>query len=428
MTAQGRHRITRRLTVPRAGEIVPNIEFAKEACSKAELLAFDRNENAALLSAHSITDDKVIAINDFKSHARVSRELPSDVVTEKDVECLPADSQRGGFLQADRGNTDARHVLVDAKPEVLSQPEQVDIPIDAEFLKPRAMVLYWCQAFRVHHWIKNMLLFVPLVFDHSHAGLSTWLETFAGFLLLSFCVSGTYIINDISDLDADRVHPQKQHRPFAAGRLNIASGILVAGTLILSSLAGAVFLSTAFTALLLLYLTLTFAYSFKLKQLPLLDVTTLAGLHTLRLGMGIVLSSALLPGSLVFAASLSFLSLALAKRHSEMVNTGIKYSAISSGRGYFTTDANITLAVGVGSALVATQVTVFYLLETLPAEMLTRTTLLWPIPVLLCIWLIRIWLFANRGQLNEDLAMFALRDTFTAAVIVCMAGSVLVAA
>ena len=157
-------------------------------------------------------------------------------------------------------------------------------------------------------------------------------------------------------------------------------------------------------------LDLNVTYSFKLKRLPLLDVTTLAGLHTLRLGMGIVLSYALLPGSLVFAASLSFLSLALAKRYSEIINRGIKYSAITSGRGYFATDANIALAVGVGSALVATQVTVFYLLETLPAEMLSRTTLLWPIPVLLCIWLVRVWLFANRGQLNEDLAMFALRE------------------
>ena len=80
-----------------------------------------------------------------------------------------------------------------------------------------------------------------------------------------------------------------------------------------------------------------------------------------------------------------------------------------------------------GSALLATQVTVSYMLETLPAEMLSRTTLLWPIPVLLCTWLIRVWLFANRGQLNEDLAMFALRDTFTAAVAVCLATSILLA-
>jgi hypothetical protein len=110
-----------------------------------------------------------------------------------------------------------------------------------------------------------------------------------------------------------------------------------------------------------------------------------------------------------------------------MVRTGIKYSVTTSGRGYFTTDANITLAVGVGSALIATQATVSYLLENLPAEMLSRTTLLWPIPVLLCVWLMRLWLFANRGQLNEDLAMFALRDTFTAAVVVCLASSILVA-
>ena len=173
--------------------------------------------------------------------------------------------------------------------------------------------------------MKNLLLFIPLFFDHNTASHNTWLITFAGFVLLNFCASGTYIVNDISDLAADRGHPQKQHRPFAAGRLKIASGLSVAGILILSSFAGAMALSSAFTALLLLYLILTVTYSFKLKQLPILDVTTLAGLHTLRLGMGIVLSNALLPGSLVFAASLSFLSLALAKRYSEMINVGTKY-------------------------------------------------------------------------------------------------------
>jgi 4-hydroxybenzoate polyprenyltransferase len=244
-------------------------------------------------------------------------------------------------------------------------------------------------------------------------------------MLLNFCASGTYIFNDISDLDTDRAHPQKQHRPFAAGRLTITSGLVVAGVLISISHACAIILSLPFAALLLLYLIITFGYSVKFKRLPVFDVAILAGLHTLRLGMGIVLSSVMLPGSLVFAAALAFLSLALAKRHSEMINAGSKYRASSSGRGYIASDASITLAVGVGSALVATQAMVSYLLANLPAELFSRTTLIWLIPILLCTWLVRVWLFANRGQLNEDLATFALRDTFTTAVFACVASSVL---
>jgi 4-hydroxybenzoate polyprenyltransferase len=294
-------------------------------------------------------------------------------------------------------------------------------------VKQRATVADWCQALRLHHWVKNLVLFVPLLLDPRPENLNTWLVTFAGFALLSLCASGTYILNDILDLATDRSHSQKQHRPFAAGRLSIASGLSVAGVLILSSLAGAMFVSLSFTALLLLYLILTITYSIKLKRLPLLDVATLAGLHALRLGMGIVLSNAMLPGLLVVAASLGFLSLALAKRHSEMVKAGPQYHASASGRGYFAIDANIILAVGVGFALIATQATVSYLLENLPAELFTRTTLLWPIPVLLCTWLLRVWLLANRGQLNEDLAIFALRDTFTVAVAACLGSSIFLA-
>ena len=246
-----------------------------------------------------------------------------------------------------------------------------------------ALLADWCQALRLHHWVKNLILFIPLALSHTTIPTSIWVAAIAGFLLLSICASGTYIINDVLDREADRTHAQKKHRPFAAGRIRIANGLAVAGVLIAGSLVGATFLSSAFSALLFLYLALTLTYSLKLKQLPLLDVATLSGLHTLRLAMGIALSHSLLPGSLIFAGSLAFLSLALAKRYSEIIHRGAQYSASTSGRGYFATDATIALAVGIGCALVATQITVFYLLEILPTEILSTATLLWSVPILL---------------------------------------------
>jgi 4-hydroxybenzoate polyprenyltransferase len=356
-----------------------------------------RNDASTIASANILTTGNVITVPQFTSNTLAENNASTAV----------------GVVESGEP----------AEPKVRFVEQQTSTPPEQFFRITR-----WCQALRVHHWIKNLLLFVPLVLDHSSGTINTWLVTCAGFMLLSLCASGTYIVNDISDLDADRAHPQKSHRPFAAGHLSVVTGLAVAGTLISISLAVALFLSFVFSALLLCYVLVTLLYTFRLKRLPIIDVATLAALHTLRLGMGIALSHALMPGWLVFAGALAFLSLALAKRHSEMIKKGTNsFDASISGRGYSAPDIHITLAVGVGSALVATQAAVSYLLASSPTEMFSRTTLLWIIPALLCTWLIRVWLFANRGELDEDLATFALRDTFTAAVAVCVLGSIALA-
>ena len=150
----------------------------------------------------------------------------------------------------------------------------------------------WLKAIRLHQWAKNALMFVPLLLAHQ------WhLRTFGGaitaFFSFGMCASATYIINDLLDLEADRRHPRKRRRPFAAGDLSAIAGVVVVGLLMLGALALALALPHVFNALpgsavlanpysflgwLGLYTVVTLSYSLYLKRKLLLDVFVLSGL------------------------------------------------------------------------------------------------------------------------------------------------------
>jgi len=174
-------------------------------------------------------------------------------------------------------------------------------------------------AIRAHHWIKNTLVFVPLILAHRVTELGMALQAAYAFLAFSLCASSIYIVNDLLDVESDRQHPYKKHRPFAAGMLQLQSGLLLVPILLGSSLAIAIpLLPPFFTAALALYLLLNTSYSFFLKRVPILDVLVLAGLYTIRIlsggiAVGVTTSPWLLALSMVF-----FVSLAFMKRYAEL--------------------------------------------------------------------------------------------------------------
>ena len=138
------------------------------------------------------------------------------------------------------------------------------------------------RALRPHQWAKNLLVFVAPLAAHRADAVSARhaLIAFAAFCL---CASAAYVLNDLLDLDADRRHPRKRLRPFAAGRLPLLAGLFAAPLLTLAAFAFAATLSGAFVAALLAYGTTTLAYSLWLKRLPVADVLVLAVLYTLRI-------------------------------------------------------------------------------------------------------------------------------------------------
>jgi 4-hydroxybenzoate polyprenyltransferase len=175
------------------------------------------------------------------------------------------------------------------------------------------------RALRLHQWAKNALLFVPLLLAHALSS-SNLRRTTLAFFSFCLCASATYIVNDLVDLDADRRHPRKRYRPFAAGDLPPVAGRWMAAGSLTAALLIAWSLSSGFLGWLLFYVAVTLAYSLVLKRIELVDVVVLAGLYTLRLlAGGAVTGTAISPWLLGFSLFL-FLSLAMVKRFSELQN------------------------------------------------------------------------------------------------------------
>ncbi|MBK5960527.1 hypothetical protein CCR97_20330 [Rhodoplanes elegans] len=323
-----------------------------------------------------------------------------------------------GFLYAGDSPADlplfaaaAGAVLCDVSRRVAAEVERCGTPVLATLSRPRPGVRVWLAAMRVHQWSKNILLFVPLFVGHVFDDPHKVATAIAGFLVLSLMVSGTYLLNDISDLAADRRHPTKRRRPFASGALPLSLGLVAAPVMIAAALVAGALLSPAFALLLLLYLALTTAYSLVLKREPLTDVFVIGGLFTLRVAMGAaVLGIVQSPWLLSFALAF-FVSLALAKRHAEVIRAYRADTNEIAGRGYRGDDWPLTLAFGVGAGLFSLVIMLLYLAnDAAPSGFYRHTVWLYAVPVLMALWLQRIWLIAQRGELADDPVVFALQD------------------
>lgn len=302
-------------------------------------------------------------------------------------------------------------VLAGAGSSVARRARALGKPIEAEFTNPPLTVKQALKAFRVHHWSKNALIFVPLVLAHAFTDLRTLAITLLGLCCLLLVTSATYLINDVADLDSDRRHWSKRNRAIASGRLPIRRALGIAATAIAVAFVGGFHLSAGFAAALAAYLALTLAYSFGLKRIPLLDTLIIGILFTTRLVMGMALlghpySEWLLTFSVFF-----FTSLAIAKRHTEIVRAGNSSEHALSSRGYRVQDGGLTLALGIATGVASLLIMVLFIVEELfRRDVYGNPKMLWGVPIILAIWVGRIWLLAHRGEMNDDPVSFALRD------------------
>ncbi len=307
-------------------------------------------------------------------------------------------------------------VLAGASPALARDARAAGVNIEAEFPEPsRSSATLWRRALRLHQWSKNALLFAPLVLAHLYFDAKAVLSVLAAFLILGTVASGTYVLNDLSDLASDRRHRTKFRRPFASGDLPVLQGLIVAPILIVIGVAAAFILEPAFGYLLIVYLCTTLSYSFGLKRVPMLDVFILGLLYTLRLLIGVAVIGVSLSPWLTSFAFFFFFSMSLAKRHVELVNAGnAPPKQDLPGRGYRPEDAPLTLAMGAATTAASILILVLYLTdEVLTVEGYSSPEFLWSAPALVTIWSQRIWLMANRGELDDDPVAFALRDKWS---------------
>ena len=285
----------------------------------------------------------------------------------------------------------------------------------------------WLKALRIHQWTKNSLIFLPMLLAHELTTPTLYVQAALAFFSFSFAASAIYIFNDLFDLHADQHHPRKKNRPFAAGNLNLAAAAGAAPLLVMAALSVSLLLPALFTEVLLLYLVITTLYSWRLKQLALLDVLTLAALYTIRIlagtaAYGVETSIWLIEFSLAI-----FLSLALVKRYAELREAlEARPEEIGArGRGYHTRHLPWLARFGIASGALSVIVLAFYINSEKVIQFYKHPAALWILCPLMLYWIARIWKLAISGKLSDDPLDFAARDPQTW-IIGAISGAVLI--
>ncbi len=302
-----------------------------------------------------------------------------------------------------------------------------ETPIEQIFPKEHAGIAVWAKAMRVHQWLKNLLLFIPLLTAFSFTDVGRIITMSVAFMAFSLAASATYVVNDLWDIDNDRSHPRKRDRPFASAKIPILQGIAAAGVALAVALALAFAVGTSFFMMILLYIALTSAYSLVLKEYVLMDVLMLSLLYTLRILAGSVAVGLTTSSWLLAFSVFMFCSLALVKRCSELVSLDQIGTKATRGRDYRVTDLTVLWPLGVGSALSA--VVVFGLFINAPETSAHYATpeLLWLVAMGLIYWLARLWIKTSRGEMHDDPVIYAITNRGSRQTVLAMLGIMLAA-
>jgi 4-hydroxybenzoate polyprenyltransferase/phosphoserine phosphatase len=376
---------------------------------------------AERVSAHFGLFDEVLA-------TQAGRNLKGEAKLEAIRAKLGSDFVYAGDSAADRAIWKAARaaVLVGVAPGVADAVRK-DVPVEREFAPEQGGLAAWMRAFRVHQWLKNLLLFVPLLTAFSFLDVWKLTTTAIAFFAFSFAASASYVFNDLWDLDNDRSHPRKRLRPFASGSLPIAKGLIAAVISLAVALALASAVSRSFLWMLLLYLAITSAYSWLLKERALIDVLTLSLLYTLRILAGSVAIG--IPSSswqLAFSAFI-FLSLALVKRCAELVSLEQSGQGSAPGRDYRVTDLAVLYPLGVGAALSAVVVFGLFISTEETRARYVTPELLWLVALGLVYWLARLWIKTSRGRMDDDPLVYAVTDSGSLMAVTFMVAVTLIA-
>lgn len=291
------------------------------------------------------------------------------------------------------------------------------------FVTPKATIRDWLKFARVHQWSKNLLIFVPFFLDHRFSQSADFAIALISFLAFCLLASATYIVNDFLDIESDRQNTTKSVRALASGIISIPQGLLVASALFLCACVLSLFLPYLFVLTLAVYLVMTLLYSFYLKKIVMIDVCTLAALHTLRIIAGTVAIGAIWSFWLLGFSMFLFLSLALAKRVSELENIKAENKANPTSRDYTTSDISTLTSAGISAGFISVLVIALYVNSGKVTRAYAVPEILWLICPLLLYWIGRLWVITSRGMMHEDPIVFALKDR-TSIVIMAMIGCI----
>lgn len=268
----------------------------------------------------------------------------------------------------------------------------------------------YLKAMRPYQWVKNILIFLPVVADHNVDSLA-WQKAVIAFAAFSLVASSAYLLNDLLDLKADRAHPRKRNRPLASGALPLAHGSLMApGLLVLGFALAALTLSPLFVGVLAFYFALTTVYSIKLKRKLIIDICTLAGLYTVRIFAGGAATDTPLSVWLLAFSIFFFFSLAAVKRQTELVENVDLGSQRVKGRSYRVEDLHFVAMMAIAAGYVAVLVLALYIDAISVQNLYQSPVFLWGVCPVLLYWISRMVMLTQRGLMHDDPIVFAMRD------------------
>jgi 4-hydroxybenzoate polyprenyltransferase/phosphoserine phosphatase len=402
-------------TLPFNEEVLAWLREEKRAGRRLVLATASHHVLADQVAAHLGLFDEVLATRgatNLKAHAK--------------RDALVARFGEGGFDYVGNDRADlpvwrsaARaHVVSGPKAGLLQEVRGLGRPgreIDDGRLGAAAMLL---RAMRPHQWVKNLLVLVPLMTAHRYGDPASLVSAWWALVVFCLTASSVYLLNDLADLADDRQHAGKRLRPFACGNLGLVQGWMAWPALLAAALALAcAVLPWLFTATLAVYFVSTVAYSWCLKQMPVVDVLALAGLYTLRIVAGAAAIGVPLSFWLLAFSMFLFFSLALLKRYGELRAVAHTGSVAGlRGRGYDTEDQGLIASLGGGAGYIAVLVLALYIQDEHTARLYAAPAFIWLACPLLLYWVSRAWLIAHRGHMHEDPVVFALRDRASWAV------------
>jgi 4-hydroxybenzoate polyprenyltransferase len=277
-------------------------------------------------------------------------------------------------------------------------------------------------ALRPYQWTKNLLVYVALLPTIRLERLNWLIPATLAFVCFSLVASCAYLVNDLLDLQADRRHPRKRRRPIAAGLLPLQYVVKISLALLVAGFAIATQISAVFAGILFVYMAGSLLYTFWLKRVPLLDTLVLAGLYTIRILAGAAAINVVPSVWLISFSMFFFLSLALAKRYSELVEMqGASRSGEIPGRGYLADDLNTLMSQGSAGGYTAVLVLALYINSPMVHEQYRHPEMIWLICPLVLYWINKLWLNSARRQIKEDPVVWALGNRVSRGIVaVCI--------
>jgi 4-hydroxybenzoate polyprenyltransferase len=318
----------------------------------------------------------------------------------------------GGFIYAGDSQSDiavwskASGAIVVGDAEKYARKAKVEV---VAHFPSKNKLKFIVKQFRIYQWVKNVLVFVPLVSAGRILEIDLLVKCAICFFAFSLAASSAYVLNDLLDIDSDRQHPRKKERPFASGRLSLQFGMFACPALLLVSLLAAYWVDYRLAVAIFAYYALTTWYSFVLKTLPLVDIFTLAALYTLRVLAGSIACGLLVSTWLLSFSGCLFLSLAFLKRFTETDALTDK-EIVSSRRGYNKEETQILMVMGIASAFAAVIVFSLWLDSESFAETYSNQLLIWMVLPLMLLWQCRMWLAASRGKMHDDPIVYTAKD------------------